>query len=204
MRRRTVGPLLVLFLATAWAALPQGSAQASSGDATRSQGACFRAARTFVDLPMPRPSVVTKTVVAHFDGTLTLEPAASAAPSVSPEATWATFGPQNAAGSSQLVLAYVTSSVPAELEPNGSLVPTYQHVLAWVAYRKHLPLDTATASAPLDPGVTQPKPRCTFVGQGLTAWDATTGNQILNSGFAPASGETLHLSVRPWTQLGSG
>ena len=86
------------------------------------------------------------------------------------------------------MLAYVTSSIPAALEPNGSLQPLIQHVLAWVAYGKHLPFNTADASGPLGPQRITPKPSCSFVGQSVIAWDATSGKQILDGGFVPADG----------------
>ena len=117
-------------------------------------------------LPMPRPSVLTKTtVVSHANGTLTLRPGTSASPAVSPRAVWATLGPQSAAGTRQLFLATFSASTPAKLQANGSLMPTYQHVLAWVEYGKKLPFDTATASRLQSPDATSSTPSCTFVGQ---------------------------------------
>ncbi len=186
---------------TASIAVSLGSAQAASRAVGPSQSACFRAAHTFVRIAMPRPTVLRHRVQAHFNGTLTLDPVPrTSRPPVSPESAWATIGPQNPGGDKQLLLAYLSSSIPASLQPDGSLRPDYQHVLAWVDYGKRLPFDTSTASQLLasPPGA---KPTCMFVGQGITAWNAMTGKRIVDSGFVPNDGRTLHLQVQRWDPL---
>jgi hypothetical protein len=155
---------------------------------------------------MPTPTVLTRPAVAQkiFDATITLDPVrATTRPAVSPRTVWATIEPQNPGGSQQLVLAYYSASLPASLEPNGSLQPDFRHVLAWVVYGKDLPFSLEGASLLPSPGQTQPGPfNCTFVGQGLTAWNATTGEKITAAGAAPISGRTLDLRVTPWTPKG--
>ena len=185
-------------------AMAEGSAQAASRGVGTSQSACFQASRTFVRIPMPWPMVLGHPVqMTHLNGGLTLHPAPTTArPAISPQAVWSTIGPQNPRGIRQLVLAHLSSSIPATLQPDGSLRPTYQHVLAWVDYGKRLPFDTSTASQLLAPPPFA-EPTCTFVGQGITAWDGMTGKRIMDSEFVPNDGRTLHLQVQRWDPLRS-
>jgi hypothetical protein len=145
-------------------------------------------------------------VQAHYEGTFTLDPVpATLRPTISPRTAWESLGPQNLGGTTRFFLAYLSSSIPASLEPDGTLRPTYQHVLAWVDYGEGLPFDTAFMSGPRQSGdETPPKPTCRFVGQSVKAWDATTGQQIIDAGFVPSNGKTLHLALTPWTPVHSG
>ena len=68
----------------------------------------------------------------------------------------------------ELLLARYSSKLPATQEPNGSLKPMEQHVLAWVLY-----------SYPLSPTVT----RCGL--WGVNAYNALTGAGVTSSGWAP-------------------
>lgn len=153
---------------------------------------------------MPRPTVLSHGVQAHFNGTRTLDPVprTTRPPVQSPESAWATIAPQHPGGDKQLLLAYLSSSVPASLQPDGSLRPDYQYVLAWVDYGKHLPFDTATVSwSSLPPGGLR-QPTCTFVGQDVTAWDATTEQRILDAAeVVPRNGHALDLRLNPWTSV---
>jgi hypothetical protein len=201
MSLRALAILALLFL-MASIGIAQGSAQAAARVGASDRG-CFKDLRTFIRAPMPTPTVLTRRAVAQkiFDATITLDPVqATTRPAVSPRTVWATLEPQNPGGSQQLVLAYYSASLPASLEANGSLQPDFQHVLAWVVYGKDLPFSLEGASIPPRPGQAQPGPfNCTFVGQGLTAWNASTGEKITAAGAAPNSDRTLQLKVTPWT-----
>jgi hypothetical protein len=104
---------------------------------------------------------------------------------------------------SQLFLAYFSASVPAILEPNG-LVPFSNHVLAWVLLTQHIPFDTAGISPPA--GGTIPPVTCSFIGQDITAWNATTGVELQggggHAGHAPSQPSVISPDVTPgWSPL---
>ncbi|HZU80434.1 MAG TPA: hypothetical protein VE991_11010, partial [Acidimicrobiales bacterium] len=68
----------------------------------------------------------------------------------------------------RLILALYSAKLPARQEPDGSLVPLYQDVLSWVVY-----------SVPRSPNISG------CGGWGVQVFDATSGEPIIASGWAP-------------------
>jgi hypothetical protein len=164
---------------------------------------CFHDATTPPQpLPMPNAGRLLNAISLKWNGSIVLAPAPSSAVGnvVSPSSIWRT-APLPAVGShSQLFLAYFSASVPATLTPDGSLVPFSAHVLAWVLLTQHLPFDTAAITHPA--GETVPV-TCTFVGQGITAWNAVSGAELAGGGFhAPSQPSVIRPDVAPWAQAG--
>jgi hypothetical protein len=89
------------------------------------------------------------------------------------------MAPQPKKAERQLFLAYVSSTVPAVLQPDGTLRPLAQHVLAWVLLSQREPFEFGTASG-IDRSTASRE--CTHIGQSLDAWSATTGKQVLSNG----------------------
>ena len=120
-------------------------------------------------LRMPTPTRLSSTMVLN-QGNITLnppEPADQAATSAT--AAWSHFEPGiQFLERYQLLLARYSAGLPAKLEPNGSLVPEEQGVLAWVIYE-----------SPLSPSI----PDCG--GWGINAYAASSGQSIAGSGWSP-------------------
>lgn len=117
---------------------------------------------------MPIPERLTKPLI--FDqGQVTLDPAPlSAHPVVSASTVWKRTLPEEPFERPRLIFALYSAKLPAKLNANGSLTPLDQNVLAWVVY-----------SVPRSPKT----PGCG--GWGDTVFDATTGQQLISSGWSP-------------------
>jgi hypothetical protein len=87
---------------------------------------------------------------------------------MNPSSIWRSAPTAPTGSRSQLLLAYLSASVPATLEPDGSLVPFSDHVLARVGLTQQIPSDTAGISPPA--GGISPPVTCTFSGQDIRAW----------------------------------
>ena len=118
---------------------------------------------------MPRPNRLTKALVVN-EGNITLSPpAVGEQPSTSAESAWARLASYTSPLERfQLFLATYSAKLPARLEPNGSLVPVDQNVLAWVVY-----------SSPRSPAIQG----CGL--WGINAEDATSAQVIEDGGWAP-------------------
>lgn len=118
---------------------------------------------------MPRPSRLASTIVVN-QGNITLSPPLPTdQPRVSAAVIWAHAAPTGPSlERSQLLLTRYSAALPAQLEPNGSLVPDDQNVLAWVVY-----------TSPLSSRI----PGCG--GWGVNAYSAVTGQQIFDGGWSP-------------------
>jgi len=182
---------------------PAGAERQTRG-ATESQStkACFQAAGAApVAIAMPKPGRLSAAVsLLHWSGTITLKPPPATASVISPSSIWKAHPTTPAGSRSQLFLAFYTASVPAALEPDGTLRPLSNHVLSWVLLTQHEPFDTAGISGGLlFPNGTPPPTRCTFVGRSITAWNAVTGAQLQGSGFnAPSHPSTIHPKLTAW------
>jgi hypothetical protein len=202
---RWVAVSAIAFVVSACLSSVSGAASAKGRTSIRhlsaSETACFKdattAARSFA---MPKPTRLVEPISLQWNGTITLDPApASGNAVVNPSSIWKTFAGTDVGSHSQLFLAYFTSTVPAILEPDGTLNPLSNHVLAWVLLTQHEPFDTAGVSVAGGPGAKVPPPTCTFVGQNLTAWNALTGAGLQGGGgIAPSNPSTIRPAVAPW------
>jgi hypothetical protein len=210
--RRSMTALGALVIASVTLAMPSSGttprARKSPHPAeSKSERLCFRDATSPPQpLPMPRPTRLLRTISLQWSGSIVLAPAPASdvGAAMNPSLIWR-FAPTMPKGShSQLFLAYFSASVPATLEPDGSLVPFSNHVLAWVLLTQHTPFDTAGISPPA--GGTIPPVSCTFDGQDITAWNATTGAELQggggHAGHAPSQPSVISPDVTPgWSPL---
>jgi hypothetical protein len=117
---------------------------------------------------MPTPERLTKPLILDR-GQVTLDPAPpSAYPIVSASTVWQQGLSKEPFERPRLIFALYSAKLPAKLNANGSLTPLDQYVLAWVVY-----------SVPRSPKI----PGCG--GWGDTVFDATTGQQVISSGWSP-------------------
>ena len=83
---------------------------------------------------MPRPERLTVRLVLN-QGDITLDPPLpSDQPSVSAAFIWKRASNGNPLYRNQLLLTRLSARLPAQEQPNGTLVPQYQNVLVWVVY----------------------------------------------------------------------
>jgi hypothetical protein len=208
--RRSVTVLGTLAIASMTLAMPSygttpGARKSSHPPESKSERLCFRDATAPPQpLAMPRPTRLLRAISLEWNGSIVMDPAPSSVSGVvNPSSIWR-FPPTTSKGSySQLFLAYFSASVPAILEPNG-LVPLSNHVLAWVLLTQRLPFDTAGIS----PGAagTIPPVTCSFIGQNITAWNATIGSELQggggHAGHAPSQPSVISPDVTPgWSPL---
>ncbi len=192
--------LCTLGVVEASAATAQARARAS--DATSpTEAQCAREATTSdPSLPMPRVQFLLQPVQLTWDGTITLSPAATyMKPFVRPQTIWNEV-PKFRGGTTQLFLAYFSSTIPATLQPDGSLAPQEVNVLSWVLLTQKAPFDPQGMAIPPTPGNQQPPvaATCSYVGQGLSVWSVTTGKQIEDVGHVHTPVELVHPELAPW------
>jgi len=111
-------------------------------------------------------------------------PAAIQQPSVSPAAAWsknATVGGDRA----KLVLALLTQQFPGH--------PAYlDHRFVWLDIIHDVPMRGLSGPGPAAAGAsdtTSAAPSTCWLGEGVTAVDAETGQVVLNAGFSPQTSE---------------
>lgn len=206
--RRSTTALGALAIALMTLAMPSygttpGARKSPQASEDKSERLCFRDATTPPQpLAMPRPTRLLRAISLDWNGSIVLNPAPSSVGGVvNPSSIWRTAPTTSAGSHSQLFLAYFSASVPATLEPDGSFVPFSNHVLVWVLLTQHAPFDTAGISPPA--GGTIPPVTCTFIGQAITAWNATTGAELQGGGgHAPSQPSVIRPGVTPgWSPL---
>jgi hypothetical protein len=129
----------------------------------------------FGTLPMPAPTIVTKTRsykenVARLD-----PPPPGVAPKVPASVAWAGMRGTYRVAKYDIALGSYSALIPSDAG-----VPTFWHRLMWVVTGTHVPITPVGGPAPL-PGVTTvPHPVCYFATQ-ITLIDANTGQQLETS-----------------------
>jgi hypothetical protein len=154
---------------------------------------------------MPKPQRLAKSLVVHADNDIvTLNPPqVSDSVVVDPKMIWNGVEKFRSARY-EFFLAAFTASIPATLQPSGSLVPLSDHVLAWVLLGQHEPFDPGTAGMAVTPRASAtrptkpPAPSCSFVGESVFAWNALTGVQIHDEGYVLTHPEKVRPILRNW------
>ena len=133
---------------------------------TSAAGVCARS-----DHPdaMPTPERLTEQLVLE-DGNVTLDPPAPTdQPNISAAEAWKASGQTMVSFERyRLILARYSAKFPADQNPDGSLTPVDQHVLAWIIY--------STPTSPTIPGCGA---------WGLNVSNALTGKGIGSSAYGP-------------------
>ena len=160
--KRVTVVLAVLMTASMASATSASASLSGFGTAQESAStkACFRAAGSPPDtIAMPKPHRLLRTIDLRWNGTITLAPPPAVAPVINPALIWKSHPTAPAGSRSQLFLAFYSASVPAELQPDGTLRPFSNHVLSWILLTQHAPFDTAGISIPNEPSGTSPPSR---------------------------------------------
>jgi hypothetical protein len=134
---------------------------------------------------MPVPHALTATVVLVHGNDRLDPPPPGAKPRIAATVAWRHLAATDAGsgGSRSLVLALLTTSTPARLLPDGTLVEEIHRVLAWVLYTHNQAVNLIGHGGPLGPNdhPTVSSQPCRFL-DGLDAMNATTGQELFAQG----------------------